>query len=160
MPFAPPSSTNLLLSKYFNISSNAQELAKAFVDMEIASGRARNCTCSHIPPEDTSEGTSTYSSLTVRASQLSPQIVTTEHVQQFFDILQSLSTKQGLPPPPAAIARGGSEEAPARALKLEFKAVNKVYVFRANPNLMELIQFIQLGRKGIQVQDRGINHAT
>jgi hypothetical protein len=106
-------------------------LAKAFMDMEIASGRARNCTCSHTPPEDASEGTSTYGSPTVPASQPSPQIVTTEHVQQFFDMLQSLSTKQGLPPPPAAAARGGSEEAPARASKLEFKAVNEVCVFRA-----------------------------
>jgi hypothetical protein len=81
LPFAPPSSTNLSLSKCFNTSSNAQELAKAFVDMEIASGRARNCTCSHTPPEDALEGTSTYGSPTVRASQPSPQIVTTEHVQ-------------------------------------------------------------------------------
>jgi hypothetical protein len=155
LPSAPPSSPNLSPFEHFD-PSDAQELAQAVKDMQMAP----NCTCSHTPREDASEATSTYGPPTFPTSQPSPQFVTTEHAQQFFDLLQSLSTKQGLPPPPAAAARGGSEEAPARASKLEFKAVNEVCVFRANPNLMELIPFIQLGRKGIQVQDRGINHAT
>ena len=80
--------------------------------------------------------------------------------QKFLDILKALSAKQGPPPPPAAADKCGSEEPPARASKLEFKAVNEVFVFHANPTLTELIPFTQLGRKGIQVQDRGINHAT
>ncbi|KAH8759552.1 hypothetical protein F5882DRAFT_453760 [Hyaloscypha sp. PMI_1271] len=57
-------------------------------------------------------------------------IVTTKHVQQFFDFLKSLSTKQG-PPPPAAADKSGPEEAPARASKLEFKAVNEVWDAKA-----------------------------
>ncbi|KAF4628400.1 hypothetical protein G7Y89_g9752 [Cudoniella acicularis] len=52
-------------------------------------------------------------------------IVTTEYAQQFFDILKSLSTKQGPPPPPAAIDKVESEELKARASTLEFKKVNE-----------------------------------
>jgi hypothetical protein len=158
-PTTPPSSPNLSPSKGFDSISDAQELVQAVKDMQIASTHATKCTCSHTPPEDASEATLTYSSPTFPTSQPSPQIVTTEHVQQFFDVLKSLSTKQG-PPPPAAADKGGPEEAPARASKLEFKAVNEVFVFRANPTLMELIPFIQLGCKGIQVQDRGITDTT
>jgi hypothetical protein len=59
LPFILPSSPNLLYFKYFNTSSNAQELIKAVMNMEIASGRAPNYTCSHIPPEDALEATLT-----------------------------------------------------------------------------------------------------
>ena len=55
--------------------------------------------------------------------------MTTEHVQQFFDILKSLSNKQGPPPPPAAADKVESEEPKARASTLEFKKVNEVYVY-------------------------------
>ena len=136
LPFAPPSSPNPSLSKCFNTSSDTQELVKAVMDMEIASGRAPNCTCSHTPPEDASEATTTdlcsptpcHRSPT---NQTSSQVVTTEHVQQFLDILKSLSTMQGPPPPPAKPS-GESGEPKARASRLEFKTVNEVYVLQCN----------------------------
>jgi len=101
--------------------------------MEIASGRAPNCTCSHTPPEDSSEATPTKPrspapGRAFRADQPLAQVVTAEHVQQFLDILGSLSTKQEPTPPPAAAEKVASEEPPARASKLEFKTVNEVYV--------------------------------
>jgi hypothetical protein len=135
LPFAPPSSPNLSLSKCFNTSSDAQELVKAVMDMEIASGRPPNCTCSHTPPEDASEATPTEpcsqtAGLAFPANQPSTQVVTTEYVQQFLDILNSLSTKQGPPPPPAK-PPSESGEPKARASRLEFKTVNEVYVSNA-----------------------------
>jgi len=59
----------------------------------------------------------------------SSQAVIVQFAQEFLDIVKSLITKQGPPPPPAAAAIVKSEELPARALKLEFKTVNKVFVF-------------------------------
>ncbi len=120
LPFAPPSSPNLSLSKCFDASS--------------ASGRA-HCTCSHTPPEDASEATPTEPcsptpGLAFPANQPSAQVVTTEHVQQFLDILNSLSIKQGPPPPPTKPS-GESGEPKARASRLEFKTVNEVYVSNA-----------------------------
>ena len=126
---APPSSPNLSPSKCFDTISHAQELVQAVKNMQMASARAK-CTCSHTPPEDASEATSTYCSPTFPRSQLSPQIVTTEHVQQFLDILKSLSPKQEHPPPPATADKVEPEELPARASKLQFKTVNEVFVFR------------------------------
>ena len=98
----------------------------------MASVYAPRCTCSHTPPEDPSEAASNDLCTpchTFPTNQPSPQIVTTEHVQQFFDILKSLSTKQGPPPPPAAADKVESEEPKARASTLEFKKVNEVYVY-------------------------------
>jgi len=101
----------------------------------MASGHAPKCTCSHTPPEDPSEATSTdlcspTPGHTFLTNHLLGQIVTTGHVQQFFDILKSLSTSQGSPLP-ATTNEVKSEELLARASKLEFKTVNEVYV--SNP---------------------------
>ena len=105
------------------------------MDMEIASSRAPNCTCTHTPPEDASEATPTDPcsptlSLAFPANQPLAQVVTTEYVQQFLDILKSLSTQQGPPPPPTKPS-GGSGEPKARDSRLEFKTVNEVYVSNA-----------------------------
>jgi hypothetical protein len=62
--------------------------------------------------------------------------VTTEHVQQFLDILKSLGTQQGSPPKPLDLAKAAegaktdAREQPETTLasKLEFKTVNEVYV--------------------------------
>ena len=133
-PTAPPSSPNLSLSKCFLTLSDAQELAKAVTNMQMGSTHAAKCTCSYTPPENLSEATLTdhYSPTLCYMSptnQTSSQFVTTEHVQQFLDILKSLSTKQG-PPPPHAKPPGG--EPKARASRLEFKTVNEVYVLQCN----------------------------
>jgi hypothetical protein len=131
LPFAPPSSPNSSLSKCFNTSSDAQELAKAVMDMEIAP----NCTCSHTPPEDASEATPTEPcspapGRAFPANQPSAQVVTTEHVQQFLDILKSLITQQGSPPKsPDSVKAAEGAKTDALASKLEFKTVNEVYVY-------------------------------
>jgi hypothetical protein len=135
LPFAPPSSPNPSLSKCFNASSDAQGLVKAVMDMEITSGRTPNCTCSHTPPEDASEATLTEPcspapGRAFPANQPSAQVVTTEHVQQFLEILKSLSTQQGPPPPPTKPS-GESGKPKARASRLEFKTINEVYVSNA-----------------------------
>lgn len=52
-----------------------------------------------------------------------------QFAQQFLDILKSLSTNEGPPPPSAAADKVKSVEPPARASKLEFKPVNEVFVF-------------------------------
>jgi hypothetical protein len=127
LPFASPSSPNPPLSKCFNTSSDAQELVKAVMDMEITSSRAPNYTYSHTPPEDASEATPTEPcspapSRVFPANQTLAHIVTSKHVQQFLDILKSFSTQQG-PPPKSPGAKPG-----APASKLEFKTVNEVYV--------------------------------
>jgi hypothetical protein len=70
------------------------------------------------------------------ANQPLTHVVTTEHVQQFLDILKSLGTQQGSPPksPDSAKAAEGAKtdarEQPETtpASKLEFKTVNEVYV--------------------------------
>jgi len=116
----------------FNTSGNAQELVKAVMDMEIASGRTPNCTCSHTPPEDASEATPTEPcspapGLALPASQPSAQIVTT------------LSTQQG-PPPKSPDAQEQPETAPAS--KQEFKIVNEVYV---SNRVIKLWLIIHLG---------------
>jgi hypothetical protein len=103
------------------------------MDMEIASSRALNCTCSYTPPEDALEATPTEPcsptpSLAFPENQLSAQVVTM-YVQQFLDILKSLSTQQGPPPPTKPSSELG--EPKARASKLEFKTITKVYIFNA-----------------------------
>ena len=111
------------------------DLSQAIMDMQIPSGHAPKCMCSHTPPDDPSEAASTdlcpptpcHSFPTHQPSQ---QIAITEYVQQFLDILQSLSTKQGPPPPPAKPS-GESGELKARASRLEVKTVNEVYVSNA-----------------------------
>jgi hypothetical protein len=55
---APPSSPNFPPSKCFITLSDAQELAKAVMDIQIGSAHAPKCTCSHTPPEDPSEAAS------------------------------------------------------------------------------------------------------
>jgi hypothetical protein len=131
LPFAPPSSPNLS----FTTLNDAQELVKAVMDMQMATTHAPRCTCSHTPPEDPSEATPTdlcspTPCHTSPTNQTSSQVVTTEHVQQFWDIPNSLITKQGPPPPPTKPS-GESGEPKARASRLEFKAVNEVYVSNA-----------------------------
>ncbi|CZR66033.1 uncharacterized protein PAC_15933 [Phialocephala subalpina] len=94
--------------------------------MQIASAHATKCTCSHTPP------TSTFCSPTFPINQPSSRAVTTDHVQQFLDILKSLSAKEGPPPPPPAAAdKVKSEERPARASKLELKTVDEVWDAKA-----------------------------
>jgi hypothetical protein len=135
LPFAPPSSPNPSLSKCFNTSSDAQELAKAVMDMEITSGRAPNCICSHTPPEDASEATpiepcSPAPGRAFPANQPSAQVVTTEYVQQFLDILKSLITQRGSPPKsPDSVKAAEGAKTDALAAKLECKTVNEVYVY-------------------------------
>jgi hypothetical protein len=130
----PPSSPNLSPSKCFVTLGDVQELVKAVIDMQMPHGHAPKYTCSYTPPEDLSEATSTdlcpptpYQ--TPLPNEPSSQAVIVQLAQQFLEILKSLSTKQD-PPPPAATDKAESEEPPARASKLEFKAVNEVYVFR------------------------------
>jgi hypothetical protein len=137
-PTTPPSSPNLSSSEHIVTLNNAQqfiEVVKAVVDMQMASAHAPHCTCSHTPPGDPLEVTSTdlcspTPHPTFSTNQPSAQIVTTEHVQQFLDILKSLSAKQGPPPPPTKPS-GESGEPKARASRLEFKTVNEVYVSSA-----------------------------
>ncbi len=105
----------------------------------MASAHAPRCNCSHTPPEYPSAATSTglYSPPTPSHSfptnQPSPQVVTTKHVQQFFDMLTSLGVKQGSSPPPTAAEIDSPEDAKpkkvmARASLLAFKEVNEVWV--------------------------------
>lgn len=136
--------------------------------MEIASSRTPNCTCSHTPPEDASEATPTepYSPAPGRvfpANQPLAQVVTTEHVQQFLDILKSLGTQQGSPPksPDSAKAAEGAKtdtrEQPETtpASKLEFKTVNEVYV---SNGVIKLWLTIHLGgmRKSLNTRFRNL----
>ena len=122
-PTAPPSSPNFSLSKGFITLSDAQELVKAVMDMQMASVHAPKCTCCHTPPEDPSEAASSdlcspAPCHTFPTNQPSLQIVTTEH------------TKQGPPtPPPTAIDKVESKELKAQASTLEFKKVNEVYIY-------------------------------
>jgi len=102
------------------------DLSQAIMDMQMPSGHAPKCMCSHTPPDGPSEAASTDICPPTPCHTPS-QIVTTEHVQQFLGILKSLSTNQGPPPPPAKPS-GESGEPKARASRLEFKTVNEVYV--------------------------------
>ena len=134
----PPSSPSLPSSESVVTLSNAQEfidMVKAVVAMQIASSPAPKCTCSHTPPGDPSEATSTdlcppTPHHTFPTTQPSAHIVTIEHVQQFFDILKSLSAKQGPPPPPGKPSKATGDVPSARASRLEFKTVHEVCVFR------------------------------
>jgi hypothetical protein len=58
-PTAPPGSLIISPSKHFLNLRDAQELFKAVMDMQMASTHAPGCTCTHTPPEDLSEATST-----------------------------------------------------------------------------------------------------
>ena len=145
-PTTPPSSPSLPSSEHVVTLSNAQEfidMVKAVVAMQIASSPAPKCTCSHTFPENRIEATSTDLCLptpchTPPTNQTSSQIVTTEHVQQFLDILNSLSTKQGPPQKSPCLIKaseGAKPDAPedtqpgtVPASMLEFKTVNEVYV--------------------------------
>ncbi|CAM6004002.1 unnamed protein product [Sphagnum balticum] len=121
-PSTPPSSPSLPSSGHVVTWSNAQELfdmLKAMVAMQVGSTPASKCTACL--------ATSCYTSPT---NQTSPQIVTSEHVQQFLDILRSLSTTQGPAPLPAKPS-GESGEPKAPASRLAFKNVNEVYVSNA-----------------------------
>ncbi|TAQ85235.1 hypothetical protein B7494_g6431 [Chlorociboria aeruginascens] len=62
---------------------------------------------------------------TFPTEQPSLQAVTTEHVQKFLDILKSPCAPRVPPPPPAAAGEVKLEEPPARASKIELKAVNE-----------------------------------
>jgi hypothetical protein len=57
-PTAPSSSPILLPSKGFVILSDAQELVKAVIDMQMASTHAPKCTCSYTPSKDPLEAAS------------------------------------------------------------------------------------------------------
>lgn len=130
-PTGPAGSPVQLPSKGIVSLSDAQELFKAVMDMQMTSGHASNFTCSHTPPEDLPETTSAnqYSAAPYfkPTNQLSRQVVTTEYAQQFLDILKSLSTKQKPPPPPVAVKKVEFEGPKARASTLEFKEVNEVW---------------------------------
>jgi hypothetical protein len=136
-PSTPPSSPSLLSSEHVVTLSIAQEfldMVKAVVAMQIASSPAPKCTCSHTPPEKPIEATSIDLCLrtpchTSPTDQASSQVVTTEHVQQFLDILKSLGTMQGPPPPPTKPS-SESGEPKGRASRLEFKTINEVYVLQ------------------------------
>jgi hypothetical protein len=101
-PLAPPSSPKFSPSECFVTLSDVQELVKGVMDMQMPSSHTSKCTCSHTPPEDPSEMTSiglcspTHSHM-FPTNQSSGHITATEHVQQLFDTLKSLSTRQGLP---------------------------------------------------------------
>jgi hypothetical protein len=122
----------------------------------MAPGYTTKCTCSYTPPEGVLEATPTEPclptpGLAFPVTQPLVQVVTTEYVQQFLDILKSLSTKQGPPPPPAAIDKVESEEPKAQASILEFKKVNEVYIYTGLQYNVTRANTIQLGQKGIQV---------
>jgi hypothetical protein len=75
---------------------------------------------------------------------LSSQVLTTEHVKQFMEILKSLTAKQG-PPPPVKSSDAAKEGLRARASRLEFKAVNEVYVFIEHKSNLARANTMQLG---------------
>lgn len=155
-PTGPTSTPVLLPSKGIVTLSDAQELFKAAMDMQMVSRHASNFTCSHTPPEGLSETTSTDHCSPAPwdkpTNQPSRQIVTTEFVQQFLDILKSLSTKQGPPPPPPVVDKVEFEGPKARASTLEFKKVNEMFVHaRLQSKLASANYTVQLGQKGIQV---------
>jgi hypothetical protein len=161
-PTAPPSSPNLSPSKCFITSSDAQKLVKSVMDMRMApeASRGSQCICSHTPPSEATptEPCSPAPGRAFPANQPSAQVVTTEHVQQFLEILKSLSTQQGSPPKspdsvkaaegaktdareqpettpasklefnPAASGDNQPEDAAAAASRLEFKTVDELYV--------------------------------
>jgi hypothetical protein len=89
--------------------------------------------------------------------------VTTEHVQQFLDILKSLSTQQGSPPKsPDSVKAAEGAKTDAReqpettpASKLEFKTVNEVYV---SNGIIKLWLTIHLGgmRKSLNTRFRNL----
>jgi hypothetical protein len=144
-PSILPNSPSQPLSEQLITLSNAQEfvdMVKAVVAIQIASSPAPKYTCSHTPPGDPSESSSTDLCLPTPHHTFPTtqplHIVTTEHIQQFLDILKSLSTKQGPPPLPAKPS-GKSGKPKARASKLEFKTINKVYIFKYNTSLYILI---------------------
>jgi hypothetical protein len=98
------------------------------MEMQMPSSRVPKYTCS--PSEATSTDLCPPTPCqTPPPNESSSQNVIEHLAQQFLEILKSLITKQGPPPPPAAAAIVKSKELPARASKLEFKTVNKVFVF-------------------------------
>jgi hypothetical protein len=131
-PRTPPTSPGLAPAPQAFTLNDAQqflEMIKAVIDMQVASAPAPKCNCSHTPPEVISTSLCSPTPChTFPTNQPSAQIVTTEHVQQFLDILKSLSTMQGPPPSPTKPS-GESGEPKARASRLEFKTVNELYVF-------------------------------
>jgi hypothetical protein len=132
-PRTPPTSPDLAPAQQAFTLNDAQqfiEIVKAVMDMQIASAPAPKCTCSHTPPEVTSADLCSPTPChTFPTNQPSAQIVTTEHVQQFLDILKSLSAKQGPPPPPGKPSKATGDAPSARASRLEFKTVHEVCVF-------------------------------
>lgn len=111
-------------------SSDAQELFTAVMDMHIPSGHPPKCTCSHTPPGNSSEATSTGPCSSPAPYHTSP-VLTTQHVQQFLDFLKSV--KQGSPPPPATTEVDSPEDAKPKevlacASQLEFKEVTEMCV--------------------------------
>ena len=127
-PTAPPSSPNLLPSKCFVTLSDAQELAKAMMDMQMPSGHAPKCTCSHTPPEYPSQATSIdLYSPTFPTNQTSPQIVTV------LDLLKSLNTKQEPPPksPERHAWRGSGRKGRGRRKGFEFLGVFNMWIGNA-----------------------------
>jgi hypothetical protein len=119
-------------------------MVKAVVAMEIAS--TPKCTCSDAPSQPSTQPLTSQDLeqlilkliCKIPANQPLAQIVTTEYIQQFFDILKSLSTKEGSPPISLDLTtapEGAKPDAPedsqpqtAPDSGLEFKIVNKVYV--------------------------------
>ena len=54
---SPPNRQDISPSKFFVALSDAQELVKAVIDMQLPSSHVTRCTCSYTPPEDPSEAT-------------------------------------------------------------------------------------------------------
>jgi len=114
-PLAPPSSPNLSPSECFVTLHDVQELVKAVVDMQIPPGHTSKYARSHTPPDDPSEVTSTNLCSPTPSHMLPGLIGTNEHVQQFFGILKSLSTKQGPNSPDSVwVSEGANPDAPRR----------------------------------------------
>jgi hypothetical protein len=111
-PGTPPSSPNQ--SEHMVGWNNAHQfidVLKAIVDMQIASAPPPKCACSHTSAE----------SQTVQTAQL-----TVDHLEQLISKLIDAKSK---PPKPSKDAKPGDPQPKiARASKLEFKTVVKVYV--------------------------------
>jgi hypothetical protein len=115
----------------------AMEMENAIAAMQVT----LSVPCSHCsscqrppgspPPSRATEPTpcSPTPCLTPPTNQSSSEVEFVQLAQQFLDILKSLGSNQG-PPPPATADKAESEEPPTRASKLEFKTVNEVFVFR------------------------------
>ena len=116
----------------------ATEMENAIAAMQVTlSVPCSHCSSCQRPPGSPPPSRTTKPSTCSPTSCLTPptnqsllQVEFVQLAQQFLDILKSLGSNQR-PPPPATVDKTESEEPPARASKLEFKTVNKVFVFHS-----------------------------